>query len=87
MMTENTSSLCPSAANRATIPAVTTVIGPVGPVICDGVPPNRAAKKPQKILPYKPANGPRPEATPKAKARGRATTAVVTPARSVPKTL
>ena len=59
--------------------AVTTVIGPVGPETCAGVPPNSAAKKPTKIAPYMPATGPAPEATPKASARGSATTAAVMP--------
>lgn len=63
-----------------TIPAVTTVIGPVGPVIWLGVPPSRAAKKPQNMEPYRPARGPRPEATPNAKASGNATIAAVSPA-------
>ena len=31
--------------------AITTVMGPVGPEICEGVPPNKAAKKPTKIAP------------------------------------
>jgi hypothetical protein len=40
-----------------------------------------AAKKPNIIAPYKPAIAPAPLATPKAKAKGRATTAAVTPAK------
>ena len=31
--------------------AIITVMGPVGPVICEGVPPKRAAKKPTKMAP------------------------------------
>ena len=59
--------------------ALTTVIGPVGPETCAGVPPKSAAKKPTKMAPYMPATGPAPEATPKASASGSATTAAVTP--------
>mmetsp|Transcript_12739 Transcript_12739/g.39351 ORF Transcript_12739/g.39351 Transcript_12739/m.39351 type:complete len:451 (-) Transcript_12739:274-1626(-) len=66
----------------ATTSAMTTAIGPVGPVTCAGVPPKSAAKKPEKIAPYRPAKAPAPLVTPKAMARGRATTAVVTPAPS-----
>ena len=66
---------------------MTTVIGPVGPEICDGVPPNRAAKKPTKMAPYSPAMGPAPEATPKASASGSATTAAVTPPKISPRRL
>ena len=68
---------------------ITTVMGPVGPVIWDGVPPNRAAKMPVKIAPYMPAAAPRARAsgvpmvakaeTPKARARGRAITAAEMP--------
>jgi hypothetical protein len=71
----------------ATIPAMTTiltaVIGAVGPEICVAVPPKRAAKKLIKIAPYNPALGPKPELTPNASARGRATMpAVIPPKRS-----
>ncbi len=41
-------------------PAITTVIGPVGPETWDGVPPNSAAWNPTNIAPYKPATGPAP---------------------------
>lgn len=62
---------------------LTAVIGAVGPDICVSVPPNRAAKKEIKIAPYKPALGPSPEETPKAKASGNATIpAVIPPKRS-----
>lgn len=59
--------------------AITTVIGPVGPETWAGVPPERAAKKLTKMVPYKPAIGPTPEATPMAMASGSATTAAVSP--------
>jgi hypothetical protein len=39
--------------------AVMTVIGPVGPEICECVPPNKAAKKPSNVAPIKPANAPK----------------------------
>jgi len=68
-----------SWANCVMSAAMTTVIGPVGPETCERVPPNTAAKNPTKIAPYSPASGPAPEATPKASARGRATTAAVRP--------
>ena len=67
------------------IDATTTVMGPVGPVICVGVPPNNAAKKPTIIAPYRPGKGPNPEATPNAKARGSATTAAVNPPKKSPR--
>jgi hypothetical protein len=57
----------------------------VGPEICVDVPPNSAAKKLIKIAPYKPALGPSPDATPKAKARGRATTPAVIPPKRSPR--
>ena len=69
------------------IDATTTVIGPVGPVICVGVPPNKAAKKPTIIAPYNPGKGPKPDATPKAKANGSATTAAVKPPKKSPRIL
>ncbi len=40
-----------SAAKRVSTTAITTVIGPVGPVIWLGVPPKTVAKKPVKIAP------------------------------------
>jgi hypothetical protein len=71
----------------ATIPEttnkLTAVMGAVGPLICVEVPPKIAAKTPIKMAPYKPASGPRPDETPKASARGRATIpAVIPPKRS-----
>jgi hypothetical protein len=70
------------------IPAITTiltaVIGAVGPEICVLVPPKSAAKKLIKIAPYKPALGPKPEETPKAKASGKATIPAVTPPKASP---
>ena len=54
-----------------------TVIGAVGPEIWDLVPPNTAAKKPTAIAPWRPATAPMPEATPSARATGRATTVAV----------
>ena len=38
--------------------AVTTVIGPVGPLICECVPPNREAKNPNIVAPMRPAKAP-----------------------------
>ncbi len=65
---------------------LTAVIGAVGPEICVGVPPKIAAKNPRKMAPYRPALGPKPEETPKARARGRATIPAVTPPKySLPK--
>ena len=49
----------------ANTPATTSVIGPVGPVICTGVPPNTAATMPVAMAPYRPAAGPSPDATPR----------------------
>jgi hypothetical protein len=63
---------------------LTAVIGAVGPEIWVLVPPNRAAKKLKKIAPYKPALGPSPELTPKAKAKGRATIPAVIPPNKSP---
>ncbi len=72
-----------------TSPAVMTVIGPVGPLICDGVPPNSAAKKPSSVAPTRPDNAPMlaadgslmpPKACmPNAKASGKATIPAVMP--------
>ncbi len=64
---------------------ITTVIGPVGSEIRVGVPPNRAAKKPTQTAPYRPATGPAPEATPKARANGNETIAAVTPPKMSPR--
>jgi hypothetical protein len=66
---------------------VTAVIGAVGPEICVLVPPKRAAKKLIKIAPYNPALGPIPELTPKASARGSATTPAVMPPKRSPRKL
>ena len=41
-----------------TMLAVTTVIGPVGPLICECVPPKSAAKKPNSVAPTSPASAP-----------------------------
>ena len=51
-----------SPLSEANTPAKTTIIGPVGPEIWEGVPPKSAAKKPTSIAPYTPAMGPAPEA-------------------------
>ena len=40
-----------SWAYRVTIAAMAIVIGPVGPEICEGVPPNTAAKNPAATAP------------------------------------
>jgi hypothetical protein len=62
---------------------LTAVIGAVGPEICVLVPPKRAAKKLINMAPYRPALGPNPELTPKARASGKATIpAVIPPIRS-----
>ncbi len=75
---------------EAIIPAITTiltaVIGAVGPEICVGVPPKSAAKKLMKIAPYRPASGPNPEETPKARANGNATIPAVIPPKRSPRT-
>ena len=60
-------------------PAMITVMGPVGPEICNGVPPNKEAINPKTIAPMRPAVGPKPEAIPNAKANGNATIAEVNP--------
>ena len=62
---------------------LTAVIGAVGPDIWVDVPPNSAAKKLKKIAPYSPALGPKPELTPKARARGKATIPAVKPPKKV----
>ena len=68
-----------------TTTAIATAIGPVGPDICDRVPPNTAAKKPTAIAPYMPASAPKPDATPKANATGSPTTAAVIPPKTSPR--
>ena len=70
-----------------TTTAIAMVIGPVGPEIWEGVPPKTEAKKPTAMAPYIPAIGPMPDAAPKAKATGNATTAVVTPPNASPRRL
>ena len=69
----------------ATMTAMTTAMGPVGPDIWERVPPNTAAKKPTAIAPYIPARAPKPDATPKASATGRPTTAEVTLPKTSPR--
>ena len=64
---------------EATNAAETTVMGPVGPLACVLVPPKIAAKIPTAIAPYKPAIAPKPDCTPKAKAKGKATTPATKP--------
>ena len=72
------------AVRLAITAVITTVIGPVGSEIRLGVPPNRAANRPTSTAPQRPAAAPAPEATPKARARGRATIAAVTPPNRSP---
>ena len=67
--------------------ATMIVIGAVGPLIWAGVPPKIAAKNPKTIAPIRPALAPKPEETPKARARGRAMTPVVMPPIISPLTL
>ena len=69
------------------MPAMITVIGPVGPDTCAGVPPKGAAISPKAIAPHNPAIAPAPEVAPKAMARGKATTAVVNPPVRSPRQL
>jgi len=89
----NTNNIAGNAFSRspslmATILATTTiltaVIGAVGPEIWVLVPPNKAAKKLMNMAPYKPALGPIPELTPKAKAKGKATMPAVMPPNKSP---
>ncbi|GAB4340205.1 MAG: hypothetical protein Fur0042_00720 [Cyanophyceae cyanobacterium] len=61
-----------------------TVMGPVGSEMRLGVPPNKAAKKPTRMAPQSPAEAPAPEAMPKARAMGKATTAAVRPPSTSP---
>ncbi len=67
--------------------AMATVVGAVGADSWARVPPNRAAKKPTAIAPYKPAAAPRPDATPKANATGSVTTAEVMPPEKSPRSV
>jgi len=69
------------------MPAMITVIGPVGPDTWAGVPPRGAATKPSTIAPQRPAIAPAPEVTPNAIASGMATTAVVMPPARSPRQL
>ena len=64
---------------------IATVIGAVGPEICDRVPPNTEAKNPTAMTPYMPAAAPSPDARPNASATGSATTAEVTPPKKSPR--
>ena len=77
-----------SPSLACTIPAIITILtavkGAVGPDICVLVPPKKAAKKPRNIAPYKPALGPKPEETPKARANGSATIPAVIPPNASP---
>ena len=68
-----------------TMTAIATAIGPVGPDICDFVPPNTAAKNPTATAPYIPAIAPSPDATPNASDTGNPTTAAVTPPKMSPR--
>jgi hypothetical protein len=70
----------PDPPNWATMGSSTTVIAPVGPLTCRLLPPKTAATNPATIAVTSPAAAPMPEATPKARASGRATKATVTPA-------
>lgn len=72
------------AIKVAMVAALTTVMGPVGPLICEGVPPNAAAKNPRKMAPYNPAAAPNPDCTPKANASGNATIPAVKPPKKSP---
>ena len=71
--------------DSAMMTADTTVIGAVGPLICTGVPPNSAAKKPRAMAPYKPAMAPSSVCAPKASAKGSATMPAVTPPKRSPR--
>ncbi len=53
-----------SAANCVKMVAETTVMGPVGPEICDGVPPNSAANSPTQIAPCDPRDRSHPGGDP-----------------------
>ena len=64
---------------------IATVIGAVGPEIWERVPPNTAAKKPTAMAPCNPATAPIPEATPRARATGSATTVEVSPPNRSPR--
>ena len=70
-----------------TTTAMAMVIGPVGPLICEGVPPNTAAKNPTAIALYIPAIGPSPDATPNPRPTGSAITVAVTPPNISPGSL
>ena len=85
---------CDEAQTPEMSDAVMTVIGPVGPLICECVPPNRAAKKPSRVAPTKPARAPielaagssmPPKACiPNASANGKATIPAVMPPKISP---
>ncbi|CDM96528.1 protein of unknown function [Limnospira indica PCC 8005] len=72
------------AINSAMTAVIMTVMGPVGSEIRLGVPPNKEAKNPINIAPHKPAEAPAPEAIPKARDIGKATTAAVKPPNMSP---
>ena len=59
-MVSSTSLMLPLLAAHAplTTDAVITVIGPVGPLICECVPPKIEAKQPRSVAPTRPANAP-----------------------------
>ena len=69
----------------ATIGTNTTAMAPVGPETCTDDPPKTAATIPATMAVMIPAVAPTPEATPNPKARGRATTPTVNPARRSPR--
>ena len=58
MLTITVEMLCELAHTPEISVAEMTVIGPVGPLICDGVPPNREAKMPIMMAPVRPAKAP-----------------------------
>ncbi|MEZ5261853.1 MAG: hypothetical protein R2755_08755 [Acidimicrobiales bacterium] len=76
MPTTNTASI----PYWATIGTRTTVMAPVGPETCSDDPPNTAATRPATMAVVNPEAAPSPEVTPKARARGSATTPTVSPA-------
>ena len=85
---------CCAAQTPLSSEAVMTVMGPVGPLIWEWVPPKREAKKPRKVAPTSPARAPMelaegssmpPKAwMPNAKASGSATMPAVMPPKMSP---
>ena len=74
MSTGKAASMLPAMVTSvAIINATTTVIAPTGELICVSVPPKMTAIKPKIMAVYIPAIGPKPEASPYAKATGRVT--------------